>query len=136
MGYHHGTISCMDGTRMYKLPDYAGLKSWPITCIEAVWKFASYVGTLPPERWTRGMLEWNIKRPGKRGRPAYTWETALQKYSIRKGNWIVEAVACKHWMLMKREFLFFTLHNGSSANFSCFFLGCAPEKDCLRASKP
>ena len=47
------------------------------------------------------------------GRPAYTWETALQKYSIWKGfnNWIVEAAGREHWMLMKRDFVFFTLHN-------------------------
>ena len=25
---------------------------WLVTCMEAVWKFASYVATLPPERWS------------------------------------------------------------------------------------
>ena len=41
------------------------------------------------------------------------WETALQKYSIWKGfdNWIVEAAGREHGMLMKRDFVFFTLHN-------------------------
>jgi len=33
--------------------DYAGLKPRSVTCIEAVWRFASYVATLPSERWTR-----------------------------------------------------------------------------------
>ncbi len=49
----------------------------------------------------------------KRGRPAYTWETAVQKYSLWKGfdNWIVEAAAREHWILMNRGFVFFTLHN-------------------------
>ena len=41
------------------LSDYAGLKPWSVTCIEAVWTFASYVATLPTERWTRRTLEWN-----------------------------------------------------------------------------
>ena len=74
--------------------DYAGLKLWSATCIEAVRKFASYAATLPSERWTRRILEWNIKGPRKRGRPTYTWETALQKYCMWKGgdHWIVEAL--------------------------------------------
>ena len=99
--------------KVQMLSDHAGLKPWSVTCIEAVWKFASYVATLPPERWARRILEWNMRGPRKRGRPAYTWETALQKYSIWKGfdNWIVEAAGREHWMLMKRDFVFFTLHN-------------------------
>ena len=99
--------------KVQMLSDHAGLKPWSVTCIEAVWKFASYVAVLPPERWTRRILEWNMRGPRKRGRPAYTWETALQKYSIWKGfnNWIVEAAGREHWMLMKRDFVFFTLHN-------------------------
>ena len=68
---------------------------------------------LPPERWTRRILAWNMRGPRKRGRPAYTWETALQIYSIWKGfdSWIVEAAARERWMLMKRDFVVFTLHN-------------------------
>ena len=99
--------------KVQMLSDHAGLKPCSVTCIEAVWKFASYVAVLPPERWTRRILEWNMRGPRKRGRPAYTWETALQKYSIWKGfnNWIVEAAGREHWMLMKRDFVFFTLHN-------------------------
>lgn len=34
-------------------------------------KFSYYVATLPSERWTRWMLELNIKGPR---RPAYTWD--------------------------------------------------------------
>ena len=100
-------------SRVQILSDHAGLQPWSVTCIEAVWKFASYVAILPPERWTRRILAWNMKGPRKRGRPAYTWETALQKYSIWKGfdNWIVEAAARESWMLMKRDFVVFTLHN-------------------------
>ena len=56
------------------LSDYAGLKPWSVTCVEAVWKFASYVATLPPERWTRRILHWNIRGRRTRGRPAYTWD--------------------------------------------------------------
>ena len=26
-------------------------------------------------------------------------------------NWIVEAAGREHWMLLKRDFVFFTLHN-------------------------
>ena len=99
------------------LSDYAGLKPWSVTCVEAVWKFASYVATLPSERWTRRILEWNIKGPRKRGkrkrgRPAYTWETALQRYSIWKGrgNWIVEAAAYDHSMRSLQDFVFLTLY--------------------------
>ena len=94
------------------LSDYAGLKPWSVTCVEAVWKFASYVATLPSERRTSRILEWNISGPRKRGRPAYTWETALQRYSISKGggNWIVEAAAYDHWMRSLQDFLFFTLY--------------------------
>ena len=95
------------------LSDYAGLKPWSVTCVGAVWKFASYVATLPSERWTRRILEWNIRGPRKRGRPAYTWETALQRYSMREGgvnlhNWIVEAAAYDHWMRSLQDFVFFT----------------------------
>ena len=77
------------------LSDYAGLKPWSVACIEAVWKFASYVATLPSERWTRRILHWNVRGRRTRGRPAYTWETALERYCIWKGfdNWIVEAAA-------------------------------------------
>ena len=66
------------------LSDYAGLKPWSATCIEAVRKFASYAATLPSERWTRRILEWKIKGPRKRGRPTYTWETAL---AVTIGLW-------------------------------------------------
>ena len=74
--------------------------------------------------WTRRILEWNMRGPRKRGRPAYTWETALQKYSIWKGfnNWIVEAAGREHWMLMKRDFVFFTLHNRWSKNLNSICL--------------
>ena len=99
--------------RVQILSDHAGLQPWSVTCIEAVWKFASYVAILPPERWTRRILAWNMRGPRKRGRPAYTWETALQMYSIWKGfdDWIMEAAARERWMLMKRDFVVFTLHN-------------------------
>ena len=33
--------------KVQMLSDYAGLKSWSVTCIEAVWKFGAYVATLP-----------------------------------------------------------------------------------------
>ena len=80
------------------LSDYAGLKLWFVTCVEAAWKFASYVATLPAERWTRRILEWNITGRRKRGRPAYTWETALERHCSWKNfdNWIVEAAAYGH----------------------------------------
>ena len=109
--------------RVQILSDHAGLQPWSVTCIEAVWKFASYVAILPPERWTRRILAWNMRGPRKRGRPAYTWETALQMYSIWKGfdNWIMEAAARERWMLMKRDFVVFTLHNRWSADFNFFF---------------
>ena len=94
------------------LSDYAGLKPWSVTCVEAVWKFASYVATLPSERWTRRILHWNIRGRRTRGRPAYTWETALERYCIWKGfdNWIVEAFEYGHWMRFKEDFVFFTLY--------------------------
>ena len=71
------------------------------------------VAILPPERLSRRIPAWNMRGPRIRGRPAYTWETALQKYSIWKGfdNWIVEAAARERWMLMKRDFVVFTLYN-------------------------
>ena len=96
--------------RVQILSDHAGLQPWSVTCIEAVWKFASYVAILPPERWARRILAWNMRGPRKRGRPAYTWETALQIYSIWN-CWIVEAAARERWMLMKRDFVVFTLHS-------------------------
>ena len=90
------------------LSDHAGLKPWSVTCVEAVWKFASYVATLPSERWTRRILHWNISGRRTRGRPAYTWETALERYCIWKGfdNWIVEAFEYGHWMRFKEDFVF------------------------------
>ena len=94
------------------LSDYAGLKPWSVACIEAVWKFASYVATLPSERWTRRILHWNIRGRRTRGRPAYTWETTLERYCIWKGfdNWIVEAFEYGHWMRFKEDFVFFTFY--------------------------
>ena len=94
------------------LSDHAGLKPWSVTCIETVLEICILCSILPPERWARRFLEWNMRGPRKRGRPAYTWETALQKYWIWKAfdNWIVEA-GREHWMLLKRDFVFFTLHN-------------------------
>ena len=106
------------------LSDYAGLKPWSVTCVEAVWKFASYVATLPSERWTRRILHWNIRGRRTRGRPAYTWETALERYCIWKGfdNWIVEAFEYGHWMRFKEDFVFFTLYtswSGKILHFIC-----------------
>ena len=48
-----------------------------------------------------------------RGDRPTTWETALQMYSIWKGfdDWIMEPAARERWMLMKRDFVVFTLHN-------------------------
>ena len=43
------------------LSEYAGLTPWFVTRVEAVWKFASCVATLPSERWTRRILDWNIE---------------------------------------------------------------------------
>ena len=119
IGHRHGTISCMDGTTEYRycrttLDCNLGLSH----------AFASYVAILPPERWTRKILAWNMRGPRKRGRPAYTWETALQMYSIWKGfdNWNMEAAARERWMLMKRDFVVFTLHNRWSADFKLLLL--------------
>ena len=60
------------------------------------------VATLPSERWTRRILEWNIRSPWERGRPPHTLETALQKKKncLRKGvdGWIAEVAAYDHWM--------------------------------------
>ena len=82
--------------------------------VEAVWKFVSYVATLPSERCTRRSLEWDIRGPRKRGRPAYTSETALQRYCMWKGggNWIVEAAAYDHWTRSKQDFVLVTLCTG------------------------
>jgi len=96
--------------------------------------FASYVATLLSERWTRRILEWNIRGPRKPGRPAYTWGTALQKYCIWTGggNWIVEAAAYDHWMRSKQDFVFFTLYtswSGKILHFACAL------KNCLWAGK-
>ena len=74
------------------------LKPWSVTCIEAVWKLVSYVAILPSERWTRKILEWNIRGPRKQGRPAYTWEGGC--------TWIVEAVAYDPWMRSRQDFVF------------------------------
>ena len=52
---------------------------------------SKYVATLPWERWTRRILEWNIRSPWERGRPPHTLETALQKR-------IAEVAAYDHWM--------------------------------------
>ena len=95
------------------LSDHAGLKPWSVTCIEAVWKIVSYVAPLPSQRWTHKIPEWNIRGPRKRGRPAYTWETALQTYCIWKGgdSCIVKAAAYDHWMRSEQDFEFFTLYN-------------------------
>ena len=60
------------------------IEPWSVTCVEAVWKFASYVATLPSERWTRRMLHWNIRGRRTRGRPAYTWGTALENIVFGK----------------------------------------------------
>ena len=61
-------------------------------------EFASYVATVPSERWTRRILEWNFSGRLKCGRPAYAWETSLAKYCFWKGldNWIVEAALYGH----------------------------------------
>ena len=77
------------------LSDHAGLKPWSVTCVEAVWKFASYVATLPSERWTCRILEWNIRGPRKRGRPAYTWGQRCKDIPSRK------AVAIGLWRLLR-----------------------------------
>ena len=59
-----------------------------------------------------------------RGRPAYTWETALERYCIWKDfdNWIVEAFEYGHWMRCKEDFVFFTLYtswSGKILHFIC-----------------
>ena len=93
------------------LSDYVGLRPWFVTCIEAAWTLASYVATLLSERWTRTTMAWNIRGGRQRTRPAYTWETALETYCLRKGfdNWIVEFAAYAHWMRVKKSFVVFTL---------------------------
>ena len=73
-------------------------------------KFASYVAILPPERWTRRILAWNMKGPRKRGRPAYTWETALQMYSIWKRLWQLDYGGCYTWTLDANEVGFCSFH--------------------------
>ena len=102
IGHQPGTSFYIGGTTRYR----------SVTCVVAVWKFASYVATLPSERWTRRILEWNIRGPRKRGPPAYTSEKALQRYCIWKGgsNWIVEAAAYDHWMRSVQDFVVFTLY--------------------------
>ena len=85
----------MDGTNT---TDVVGLR-WTETLAcymrRSTLEISTCVATFPPERWTRRIREWNGRRPRKRGEPAYTWETVLQKYSTWKGfdNWIVQAAA-------------------------------------------
>ena len=83
------------------LSDHAGLKLWSVTCVEAVWKFASYVATLPSERWTLRILEWNIRGPRNE-------EVLLTRKG--GGKWIVEA-AYDHWMRSLPDSVFFTLYS-------------------------
>ena len=77
-------------------------------------------------------LEWNSTGLRKRGRPAHTWETALQKCCVWKSgdNWIVEAAANDHWMRSGQVFVFFRLYTGwpvdlvkSSRSFACALKG-------------
>ena len=62
----------------------------------------------PEERSIRRIPEWNLRRLRKRRRLAYTWETALPKYSICKSfdNWIVEAATYADPMSGKFNYLF------------------------------
>ena len=54
------TPFCRDKVSRSCYTGHAGLKPWSVTCVEAVWKFASYCN-FASERWTRKILEWNIK---------------------------------------------------------------------------
>ena len=53
----------------------------------------------------------------------------LFKYSIWKGfdNWIVEAAGRERWMLLKRDFVFFTLHNSWSKILHSFSFCLRPK---------
>ena len=69
--------------------DYAGLKPWSVTCIEAVWRFASYVAIFPPERWTRRILEFQHDSTTETRATSLHLGNSRQKYSVWKGigNW-------------------------------------------------
>ena len=41
------TPFCRDKVSRSCYTGHAGLKPWSVTCVEAVWKFASYIATLP-----------------------------------------------------------------------------------------
>ena len=96
-------------------------------------EIASYVATLPSEHWTRKILQ----RTTETRRPAYAWETALQRYCIWKGvaNWIEEVAAHDHWVQSKQDFVFSgcTLNDRvkSCISFACALKGVASGRQAL-----
>jgi len=58
----------------WTLPWHArhGLKTWYAVCLGQYWRFASYVSTLPTERWVVRALYWLPQHARRVDRPAYT----------------------------------------------------------------
>ena len=101
--YHHGRISCMDGTTKYRCCLTTLDRHLRLFHARKQSGNLHLMLQLYPRRWTCRIREWNFTGPGKRGRPAYTWGTALLKYFTWKifDNWIVEAGAYEHWTLIR-----------------------------------
>ena len=78
----------------------SGISSWSKKCMTQYWNFASYIATLPAERWVRRTLAWK-PRPTypPRGGPQQTWDTKLEMFCRYKalGNWEIVARNAARW---------------------------------------
>ena len=94
---------------MREMVEACHIKTWAENCASQHWEFASYIMSLPQERWVRPMLQW--QRFGRKlvGRPALHWASKFEQFSRIKHSydWKNVAANAERWMVEVDDFVKF-----------------------------
>ena len=87
----------------------AGVRMWSEECLLRHWKLASYVASLPSDRWLQRVLNWRPEGFRSAGRPQKTWQEKLDSFCQAHdvGDWHIAAQDKKAWLEMADDFVAF-----------------------------
>ena len=110
--------------RVREMVEVCHMKTWAETCASQQWKFASYIRSLPYERWVRRMLHWQPVGRGPVGRPAMNWTSKFEQFSRIKrwDDWKNVATDGDQWMMEMGRVcftVFRTFRTGSRQKQGC-----------------
>ena len=96
--------------RVRKVCEDSCILSWSQQCLRQYFRFASYIASLPAQRWLSRVVGWHPSGAKSQGRPRQTWDHKLVAFcnNYALGDWLLAAQDQKAWLSLTDDFIDFT----------------------------